>query len=122
MTRNKYRWISSADLPEGPRVAIDYVMSIFEFGNTAFTISHLRDDAVFLQVYGIMDAYRLANLIRTLENYHIEIQAKAPNFIDIRIFCSKWMSDTQIPRNRRILATDFHPLGKEHNFRIRIDS
>lgn len=120
MPRNTTR-IDSDQLPPKVREVIDAFNACFNNSASNTLIRHYREDAVFLQYRGTLTAGKIGRFTNYARGV-IEIDAIAPGFFEIGLFCSDRMILEDMPRQRAIAWTapgpDLAP-GEIKSYQIR---
>lgn len=73
------------------------------FGNLSYIVTHYRDDAVFVQVFGMCDAYSVVRFIHNTPDVYVELEATSHYYWTLRMFCNEWLQEHELP-NRRAWA------------------
>ncbi len=92
----KKSWINRDDLPPTARKMLLAFSAAFE--RPAFTITHLRKDAIFLQVNAILNAYLVTRFINSKPGFWVEFEAAAPKCWTVRMFNGEYYQDKECPR------------------------
>jgi len=58
------------------------------FNNPDYTVTHYRDDAVFVQVYGMCNLYSVVRLVQNVPDVYVELEVPAHRYWALRMFCS----------------------------------
>lgn len=95
-------------LPESVRECLDAFENAF--GSNNYTVSYLRQDAVFVQCQGICNLYLVARLIKHNPQIYVELESDAPNTWSLRMFNSDWQREHSLPRYHRLI--DSPPIGR----------
>jgi hypothetical protein len=67
------------------------------FGDVDYTITHYRDDAVFVQVYGLCDAYSVVRFIRHTPDVYLELEACTHHYWTLRMTCNEGVQTRELP-------------------------
>lgn len=67
------------------------------FGHPDYTVTHYRDDAVFVLVYGMCKCYSVARFIRNAPDIYIELEATSHHYWTLRMFCNEWLQEHELP-------------------------
>lgn len=104
----RYTEVKSKDMPERIRFALQRFEEQTGIMMYNASISHLRDDAVFVRIPGgtlsIATAARLSKLLH--DGIYIEIDAAANGMLDVRMFVSGWMEEHECKRQIRWMESD----------------
>ncbi len=109
---HKKEWLQSADLPEGAWKMLSKFEQASGLHDGGYTVTHIREDAVFVQVYGICNVYVLARLASQCADIYFELQADAPRYWTLRMFSSAWIQEKETALR---LPTIYKPIS---DFRI----
>lgn len=90
MSRNKNKWVQASDLPEKVQMMLERFEAVSGKHGSGYTVIHYRDDAVFVQVYGMCNLYVLARLLVNSPDIYCELEAAAPRYWTLRMFASEW--------------------------------
>lgn len=67
------------------------------FNNPDYTVTHYRDDAVFVRVYGMCNLYSVVRFIQNVSDVYVELEATSRKYWTLRMFCSDWMQEHEMP-------------------------
>lgn len=67
------------------------------FGNPDYIVTHYRNDAAFVMVYGACNAYSVARFIRHAPDIYIELEATSHHYWTLRMFCNEWLQEHELP-------------------------
>ena len=117
--RNRYTYLNISELPPEAQTALQHFRAAFNVNNS-FDIVHVRRDAIFIQLYGTLNAYSVARLINHADGLglYIEIAAVAPMYSNLRIFFSKWIRENELPRHEKHSQKPYTP--KKDDCRVRV--
>ena len=96
------KWIQTDQLSEKVREMLAAFEASFSRSNASYTVSHEHVDAVFVTICGTLCAYQVVHFINTHPEIYVEIEAKARNYIEFRMFCSDWLNAHELPRMQAI--------------------
>lgn len=116
--RNKYSYHSTLIFSERIQEALSNFRECFPLSNDQFEIKHFRDDAIFIQIYGMLSAYSITRFVKNCPGFYLEIDPIAPKYTELRIFCSDWMREKEIPRQYQNIDKPFNPRKNEYIVRI----
>jgi len=95
----KKEWINKDDIPPVTLEMFTRFSAAFERPHAVIT--HLRQDAIFLQVNQMLNAYLVARFINSKPGFWIEFEATAPKCWTVRMFSGEWYRDKECPRMQR---------------------
>lgn len=67
------------------------------FGGLDYTVTHYRNDAVFVQVYGMCNVYSIARFIHNTPDVYIELEATSHYYWTLRMFCNDRLREHELP-------------------------
>ena len=117
----KQKWMKREDIPERARLALDAFQAAFQYSDGKYKITHVRDDALFIQIgYGI-DPYSVGRFILNNPTIYCEIEPVARQFLEFRMFFSDWMVNNECPRKKRWLDAPCENKPYQYAFVARIE-
>lgn len=99
------KWLKTDEVSEQIREMLAAFEEAFSISNTGYKVSHLRDDAVFVQMVHWCNPYQVAQFVRNNPGIYCEITAKTRGVIEFRMFCSDYLQQRELPRMRAIANT-----------------
>lgn len=115
----KIKWMGRGDLPEKVRVALDAFQAAFNYSNGKYKVVHVREDALFIQIYADVSPYSVARFVNNNPDLYCEIEPVAFRYTNFRIFFSDWMKQNEAPRSQRWLKAKCENVPFEFNFMIK---
>ena len=114
----KQYWIKTDKLPESVQRMCDAFEASFGPGLHNKKITYWRGDALFIQHYGILNAYAVARFCQQNQDIYIEIEAIAPGYFNIRLFDSTGMQINETERMQKFLnAPAYEPMTHPYSIR-----
>ncbi len=96
------KWIKTNELSDNAQTMLSAFESSFSRNSTSYLVTYHDRDQIFVSIYGILCAYQLMHFLKTNSEIYIEIDARARNYIELRMFCSEWLREHELPRMHAI--------------------
>jgi len=98
----KAKWIRSSELPSGALKMLEAFEAVSGLHDSGYKIVHCREDAVFVQVYGMCNLYMLARLAVQTDIY-VELEATTRQYWTLRMFNSDFLTGDHLARRKEMI-------------------